>query len=550
MTIKKRFHQEWIFECPEAVLTCCAVKCEEDIYLCFGGHDKYFYLMDLDVNILDDISFDGWCRCSHPIDITADGCEEILVGSGDGSFVVLKIDKPNRKLFGLKHYKSSAKIICCTAGNLYSDGDISLVIGCEDKTLKIFKNLSSEVPDIVLYYNSWVTSVCAGFLKLTEEKNQVFGLLVGTKKGLLQFVRIEDAVPNIVWQAKLFSQINEIKVGDVSNDGYNEIITCTDDSHVKILNGDGKKLRYIPIRNSRPISALIEDIDGDNSRELLIGCADGSLRVFENFKLDSHDFSLKWKSKMKSSIKTITSYTDSKDGKKHIVFGGYDRTLRNVYDFEVGKKPFLNIPERKKPHIHLKKKSIDNKNPPLVIATNIRDHIIAILNELKETPLLDLVKQRLIKIGYSIQEIDEEIKALKFENLLRFKTIDLPVYEKKEEKEDKKDIVHDIESIGEISNNENVNEDLVYQEPPLISKSRKVLYNESKNNLINDNLKNDILDYLNQLKIIPSKIDFIEAIAKKGHDKDKIEQKINSLKENGVIKYSRGSPRGWSLNDQ
>ncbi len=545
MTIKKRFHQEWVFECPEAVLTCSTVKCKKDTYLCFGGHDKNFYLMSLDVNILDEISFDGWCRCSHSIDISGDGCEEILVGSGDGSFVVLKIDNKEHKLLGLKHYKSGTKIICCTAGNLYSDGNIALVMGCEDKTIRIFKSLSSITPDVILYYGSWVTSVCTGFLKLTGERNQVFGLIVGTKKGLLQFIHIEDGVPNIVWQAKLFSQINDIKLGDVTNDGYNEIIACTDDSHVKILNGDGKKLKYIAIRNSRPISALIEDIDGDNSRELLIGCADGSLRVYENIKLNSSDFSLKWKSKTKSSIKTITSFIDTKDGRKHVIFGGYDRTLRNIYDFESGKKPILNIPEIKKPYMPIKK-LIDEEHQSAIVATNIRDHLIAILNELKAMPILDLVKTRLHDIGYSDQEIDVEIKGLNSENLLKYEKIDFPIIniDSKEESSSINNEEINISDVIEIkieSQENNV---------PLQKDISEFEIDSKNKNIVNDDLKKDILNYLEENQLISSKIDFIEAIAKKGYEKEKIEQKINSLKENGIIKYSRSAPRGWSLKEQ
>ena len=52
--------------------------------------------MDKDMNILDDITFDGWCRCSFSIDLNGDGQDEVLVGSGDGSFLAVKLDKANK----------------------------------------------------------------------------------------------------------------------------------------------------------------------------------------------------------------------------------------------------------------------------------------------------------------------------------------------------------------------------------------------------------------------------------------------------------------------
>ena len=72
--ISKRFHLHWMFECPEAVMTCSVLKCGEKELVAFGGHDKTLYLMNKDLQIIDDVVFDGWCRCSYPIDFDGDGC--------------------------------------------------------------------------------------------------------------------------------------------------------------------------------------------------------------------------------------------------------------------------------------------------------------------------------------------------------------------------------------------------------------------------------------------------------------------------------------------
>ncbi|MCK4285969.1 MAG: hypothetical protein KAX18_07190, partial [Candidatus Lokiarchaeota archaeon] len=336
--IRKRYQLNWTFECPDAVLTCSIMKCKDRNFLAFGGHDKTLYLMDEQMNIVDDREFDGWCRCSYPIDLDGDGCDEILVGAGDGSFMVLKLNVDTKKLVGLMRYKSTKKVTCCIAGDLTRDGNFELIIGSEDKTIKIFDNINAKQPKFIFYFDSWVTACALGFIKLSNEKRSFYGLLVGTKSGLLQLIRIKNDFAEIVWNRNFSSQINTIKVGDVINDGLNEIILGTDDSTIEILNSEGDHIKEIKVEEGRPISLLIADIDGDKALEIVAGCADGSLKVFHNPALDSKDIELKWKIKIPTSIKHVCYLKGSEPDLKHIVFGGYDRTIRNVTDFEWGKK--------------------------------------------------------------------------------------------------------------------------------------------------------------------------------------------------------------------
>ena len=104
--LRKKTNLNWIFEAQEAIMTCSILNCTDKSFLIFGGHDKSLYLMDNDLMVLDDISFDGWCRCTYPIDLDGDGCDDILVGTGDGRFIVLKFDKKKKKFIGLMNFKS------------------------------------------------------------------------------------------------------------------------------------------------------------------------------------------------------------------------------------------------------------------------------------------------------------------------------------------------------------------------------------------------------------------------------------------------------------
>jgi len=434
--IKKRYHQHWVFQSPEAILTCSILKCADNSYLTFGGHDKTLYLMSQDLMILDDINFDGWVRCTSPIDIDGDNCDELLVGTGDGRFLVLKLDKEKEKLVGIMNYKSDGKVICCAAGDFYRDGNIELIFGGEDKTIKIFKSLLSKEPVVTLYYDSWVTSCTLGFLKVPISTIPIYGLLVGTKNGTLQLIQIKDDQPDIIWQQNVYSQINDIKVGDVTNDGYNEIVVAADDSYIKIYNSEGKRLSFIKITKeqtkskkkrglktlNRAKSLLLEDIDGDNSNEIIAGCADGSLRVFHNIKLDSNKYQLKWKAKFSSSIKAIGSFLDNESNLKHLIVGGYERSIRNITDFEWGKKSSLKIPQRLRiPKIPIKKSLEKIK----VVPTNLRDHILSLLEKKGFILILDLLIEKLMKKGYRREEIEEEIDSMKTEKTMRFGKVDV-----------------------------------------------------------------------------------------------------------------------------
>ena len=342
----KRYHLNWLFEAPDALLTCSVMKCDGKRYFAFGGHDKTLYIMSTEFEILVDIEYEAWVRCSYSIDLTGDGSDELLVGTGEGNCIVYRFDTAEKKLIELMNYESSDKMNCCVAGDLFQDGSDTLIYGGDNKQIHIFKDFNSIEPLFTLYYDAWVLCCTLGYIKIPKINKPVFGLLVGTKSGQFQFVQIKNGQVDIIWQMFLDSRINDIKIGDVTHDGYNEIIACTDDKFVKIFNSEGDRIMYINILNSRPVSLMIEDIDGDNANEVVVGCANGFLRIYHNIAKESRKFSLKWRKRGDNSIKHITYLIDDETKEKHIIYGGYERALVSVRDFEWGKKPKLEITPR------------------------------------------------------------------------------------------------------------------------------------------------------------------------------------------------------------
>ena len=543
--LKKRFNLKWMFEAPEAVLTCSILKCDEKQFYVFGGHDKTLYLMDDEMQILDSVPFDGWCRCSYTIDITSDGCDEILVGAGDGNFLVLKFVKGLNKLATIMNYRSSGKVLCVTAGDLTNDGNIELIHCGEDKTVKIFDNIDATSPKFVLYYASWVTSCALGCLKLSNNKDPLQGLIIGTKNGMLQMIHIKDGTPDIIWQRELESQINAIDIGDVVNNGYNDIIVGTDDSKIIIYNADGEELNSIEIEGSRPISIRVADVDGDNAKEIIVGCADGSLLIYHNQQLDSTNFELKWKTTTSNSIKIVSSILDVEQGLINIIFGGYDRSLRCVSDFEWGEKPKLDVPD--------KMGTIKSEKPKVVeeelelqleiktVPTNLRDYIFKILNE---TRVIDGVTKELQKIGYLKENIKNEFELMRSQKPGTYAKVSYSLWSLSEEDIGPGGVIQEPKAAAKIET-----EIVASKGASLIRALQKEKTpDKSEEQLkIDENLRYIITHNLEKNKVIPTRTKLINEITILGYSESDVEEQVDLLKEHGVIQYSKSNPKGWRL---
>ncbi|MBY9020430.1 MAG: hypothetical protein KGD67_05190 [Candidatus Lokiarchaeota archaeon] len=551
--LKKNFNLNWMFECPDAVLTCSTMKCGDKSYIVFGGHDKTLYIMDEDLNILDNITFDGWVRTTYPIDITKDGCDEILVGAGDGNFLVVKLVKGINKLAGIMNFKSKGKVLSVIAGDFTRDKNVELIYGSEDKTLKIFENIDSTQPKFTLYYDSWVTAVTLGYLKLPDDDLPIYGLLAGTKKGILQLIQFKENKPDIIWQINLESQINTIEVGDVTNDGFHEIVIGTDDSFVKIYNSSGEELKAIKIEESRPISLKIIDIDADNAKEIIVGCADGSLYVYHNPKLDSLDIELKWKTSASNSIKIVSSIVNHDNAVTNILFGGYDRSIRCISDFECGEKPPLEIPYNIKIPESPPMEAKDTK--PVVfetVPTNIREYIFKFLIDNR---IIEGIGAELEKRGYLTDSVVEEFQRMISEKSDSYDKITYSVWTLPEDKIGLGGTTGAPVKKGKKIKPVVIEQEITPQKGGALidalkqeSKTGKpTTQTPAKETVAEINLKTIIIAHIERFKLILSKNKIIDDIELLGYDREIVEKQIDKLRAEGALVYSRSEPKGWSL---
>jgi hypothetical protein len=451
------------------------------------------------------------------------------------------------------NYKSKGKVLCVTGGDFTRNGNIELIFGSEDKTLKIFENIDSIEPKYVLYYDSWVTACVFGYLKLLDVNKPIYGLLIGTRNGMLQLIQFKEDKPDIIWQKDLGSQINTIEVGDVKNDGFNEIVVGTDSSQLIVFNSEGDELKSITCEEGRPISLKLVDIDGDNAKEIIVGCADGALRIYHNTNLNSIDLELKWKASAENSIKIVSTMKDSKEDLTRIIVGGYDRSIRCICDLEWGKKQPLEIPNNiVEPQPTEAEAKVEKAIKFETVPTNIREYIFKYLIDKKI--ILDIAED-LEKRGYLTDSVVEEFQRMISEKSDSYEKITYSVWTLPEDKIGLSGAVEPPAKKGKklkpvVIEQETPSQkggaliDALKKEPQKTKGKGKDVPTET---ITEVNIRTIIITHLEKHKLIQSKTKLIDDLVILGYEREVVEKQLDKLRMEGVLVYSRSEPKGWSL---
>lgn len=174
-----------------------------------------------------------------------------------------------------------------------------------------------------------------------------------------------------IWETSVGSQIYDVKVGDLNGDGNSEVVVCTEDGRIVILNDKGEIIDDVTISEEKPIwNILLYDITGDGIMEIVSGGMEGLLNIFrwnkeamESLWYQSLDDSVSgfffddvndddlielvaygldkslrvlnplngeliWGQLFESGIGTVITCDCDGDGKKEVIAGGNDGTLR------------------------------------------------------------------------------------------------------------------------------------------------------------------------------------------------------------------------------
>jgi len=185
--------------------------------------------------------------------------------------------------------------------------------------------------------------------KLSPEAN--FSILVATKDGRVYC--LDEADDKVDWFFDLKekfgviesffvdeTQINSIynapSVGDLNDDGFNEIVVGSDSGNVFVISHDGNLLWKFKTKSRVRSSALLEDVNNDGKKEIVFGSEDKFLYCLTNMG------KLLWKFEAHGAIESSPALLRTHD-KNQIIFGddiGYVYSITHegqlVWEFKTG----------------------------------------------------------------------------------------------------------------------------------------------------------------------------------------------------------------------
>ncbi|HMF32291.1 MAG TPA: FG-GAP-like repeat-containing protein, partial [Candidatus Lokiarchaeia archaeon] len=346
--ISKRFFHIARRELP-AVIRCVGVgTIHGQDYLAVGCIDGFLYILNHEFKLVGKKTFTNWCRCCAMGDLDGDGDAEIVAGGGDKTLKVIKyVDDAFEEI---KILEFTDVVNACTIGDVNEDGRAEIVVGTWGSKVYVFDPTDFNlvwVKDV----SGWVNFV------ITSDVTQMgtVDVVVGTRDGYFCVLNGTDG--RIIWDYKFMKEVNAAAIGDVDNSGRPSILVGGNCKILTIFNTQGHIVHEIPIE-ARILSMNVEDIDGDNSAEIIIGGGDfrtedsdemiirgndKPLYVFENQTRRAEGISLKWRGQFENSFRSIQVWDWDGDGINRIICGGYNKTLHIIQDFNWGKKPIVEI---------------------------------------------------------------------------------------------------------------------------------------------------------------------------------------------------------------
>jgi len=129
------------------------------------------------------------------------------------------------------------------------------------------------------------------------------------------------------WDFHSSEPILGIEIGDINNNGQDEIITFSKSGKLLIISLSGKKITELEISEFSSIwQVKICDIDCDNKNEVILGCLDGLLRVFKCSP--SYELEPFWAHQFGASISGFLFEDINNDNIDEIIAYSIDKSLR------------------------------------------------------------------------------------------------------------------------------------------------------------------------------------------------------------------------------
>ena len=302
------FERKWRKVFDNRMLSFCTadVDGDQNIEIIAGSEDKHLYILDASGNTLWRHNHKFRIFAIFPFDIDKDGLPELLLGSENRRVrcARIRLSKGVEKKVR-RYYRQSQEPLSEVVSGLNPDqralledilrlnnrervtlrqGQELMAAGVYTQALSTLLKLEQQKAERVWQKTNIgkIRSLC---LKQNagEQKREI---IVGTAEGSIHAVQGSG---RHLWSMQLSDQVVEVQTGFITHQRQEEIVACTADHHVYVLNGARKPvLRDIATGNARSSSVAITASGSlplsansrHNRAEIIIGSEDRKLAVY------------------------------------------------------------------------------------------------------------------------------------------------------------------------------------------------------------------------------------------------------------------------------
>ena len=225
------------------------------------------------------------------IDLDNDGIDEVLVATAGypngGEFktdpALFAFDDSSR-LWYQPLPSPTLRTTASAIGDVNNDGnpDVIVILDGSDDVIAYSVNGSgaTELWRAEITTSSYTTRTAAIGDVYGDVNNEV---IVAADNGVFA---LDGADGSVIW-SRVTDPINYSSpvIGDIDNDGSNEIVVGSITGNVYVLNGNnGADMSNFPVNTGRDIwsTPAIVDLDGDSIKEVVVGCWDGNVYAWHS----------------------------------------------------------------------------------------------------------------------------------------------------------------------------------------------------------------------------------------------------------------------------
>ncbi len=539
--IAQRYRTHMKIECPAINQCLTTAKTTDNMFIITGDIEHNVNIYDENLMQVQQIPFNGWIRCCDVYDIDNNGNHEIVIGSGDNSVRVFRyVDTGYEELW---RYDFNNKVTTISVGDINYDGRAEVIAGGWDNSLKVFDGLTG----VLLWeldFDDWVTLAKV----LDVNHDGLSEVVVGLKKGQLGV--INGITGECLWDYQFEKRINSCDLVHLANNEFPHLLVGGDDSILYIFDYDGNLVNQMTTQD-RILCISHGDINKDNYNEVFLTLADKRLYVYESEDTgmpENTSLKLRWRATLGNVGTGLTISNYFQDNIPRIIVTGYTKDLRILEDFFYGSdeqmennrhlSPSLanhedRLRELLGPDVDLEfynhsdafffPKKIENLNQLIPSNFESKSESFTFMN-LKEAYenkyLLDL------KMDQIYQESISNSKPM----------VIFPPY------------VTDLSQISEYADQISVSTGF---KPPSQAKITPIPKAKVETAPISSkglDLKEKFIQLVKSAGLISSKAKIQELMEENGFSTKQFEQTFKLLKdEEGILKYSRSAPRGYSI---